>query len=71
MILDNDVPAPTRSGPKYPFNKMNIGQSFSVPKISKASVMAAASTYKSRHRSHGWDFTSKTEGDFTRFWRIA
>lgn len=71
MRLDDEIAVPAvATSLKYPFRDMKIGQSFVVPKTERNAARCAASTYKCRHRGH-WNFTSKTEGDFTRFWRIA
>lgn len=69
--VDIGVPIPTilgRTGspPKYPFKKMNIGDSFRAD-IPTKSMSNAASAYS---RRHGAKFTVRKEGNGSRVWRI-
>lgn len=64
------IPRPNAERGKYPFHKMEIGDSFVVPIDSRGAVVAAGNCYK---KKHGMRFTTRrTEcGQFVRIWRIA
>jgi hypothetical protein len=68
--LDSTRPAPT-SRPAgnlvYPFPRMEVGQSFTVPWAGQGTLRSAANQYG---RRHGVRFTTRTEGDKIRIWRI-
>ena len=52
----------------YPYEEMKVGESFTVPKIHRAKVLNA--NYRASKRT-GYVFTSKTEGEVIRVWRIS
>lgn len=76
MNIDKGFPVPElgdRKGGRgrpavYPFHKMAVGDSFSVPLESRNKATGAASLYA---KTNGGKFSSKTMGDKTvRIWRI-
>ena len=52
----------------YPYEEMEVGDSFCVPCESRAKVLNA--NYRAFKRL-GWRFQAKTEGDVVRVWRVA
>lgn len=52
----------------YPYESMEIGDSFSVPVASRAKVLNA--NYRAGKRLH-MKFVARTEGDVVRVWRVA
>ena len=62
-----DVPKP-RVVYSYPYASMEVGDSFVVPKESRQKV--ANATYRASKRL-GYKFTSKSEGEFLRIWRVS
>lgn len=70
--IEHDIPTPTprRGKRRYPFECMEIGDSFAVPigdrngKSLQASVMGAAK------RCRPMRFTSRLEAEFVRIWRV-
>lgn len=50
--IDQDIPVPERrtSVTKYPFAKMNVGDSFAVPANTFSRAVRAAYAYGARHR---------------------
>ena len=52
----------------YPYESMEVGDSFVVPKEARQKV--ANATYRASKRL-GYKFTSKAEGEHLRIWRIA
>ncbi len=74
--IDKNVPLPARGtstgGKKYPFERMEVGDSFFVPwtQGSKNSVNSSAYWAKKRY---GFGFTTRTDNDYggIRVWRVA
>jgi hypothetical protein len=67
--VDRDVPIPAfiEGGRKYPFNTMNVGDSFAVSALARPAVITASVTYA---RKHGVKFTTRKDGSGYRIWRI-
>lgn len=68
--IEKNVPMPEylrmrRS--RYPFNEMEIGDSFFAGE-SRGKVASAAHTYG---KKHGLRFSMRSEGDGFRVWRVA
>ena len=67
--IEVGVPAPKmRVVYAYPYEDMEVGDSFAVPLSARAKVLNA--NYRAGKRL-GWVFTAKTEGDVVRVWRTA
>jgi hypothetical protein len=67
--IEVGVPAPKmRVVYAYPYEDMEVGDSFAVPLSARAKVLNA--NYRAGKRL-GWVFTAKTEGDTVRVWRTA
>jgi len=67
--IESGVPAPKmRVVYAYPYEDMEVGDSFTVPLSARAKVLNA--NYRAGKRL-GWVFTAKTEGDVVRVWRTA
>lgn len=66
--IDKGIPVP---GPRYrwPFAKMEVGDSFTVGKGAATDLRNGASRWKARHP--GWEYLTRKEGDRVRFWRTA
>lgn len=67
--IEKGIKIPTGRG-KYPFHLMGIGDSFCVKKAKgdiPGDVRCSAYTYGKRH---GMKFTTKSEDDGVRVWRI-
>ena len=56
---------------RYPFYKMNIGDSFEVLSESKMSIQAARVAASLYGNAHNMKFTSRARGQLLRVWRIA
>lgn len=74
LKIDKDVPIPMRGswqglGRKYPFEEMEVGDSFFVTDVSPKSVRTSANGWKKRHP--GFDYTSRVIDGGTRVWRIG
>jgi hypothetical protein len=81
VIIESNIEVPKGSGRgnwkkenvKYPIDKLNVNDSFWVPKSKGASMRSTASRFK-RHNS-GWSYTVRSEkldGDEGyRIWRTA
>lgn len=71
--IKKNIPIPKgRSGShgrptKYPFGKMDIGDSFFIPKDSAGSASQCASIYK---KKHGGNFTRRQVVGGFRIWRV-
>lgn len=66
-------------GKNYPFDKMEVGDSFTIPKVSnrtlagtQQTLLSAAKTYSLRNKLN-WTFSTKTdkETNTVRIWRLA
>jgi len=67
--IEVGVPAPKmRVVYAYPYEEMELGDSFTVPLSARAKVLNA--NYRAGKRL-GWVFTAKTEGEQVRVWRTA
>jgi hypothetical protein len=51
----------------YPYEEMEVGDSFVVPVVARAKVLNA--NYRAGRRL-GWRFEARTEGDVVRVWRV-
>ena len=52
----------------YPYESMEVGDSFTVPVIARAKVLNA--NYRASKKL-GFKFSSKSEGELLRVWRVA
>lgn len=68
-VIDKGIPIPKErpAALKYPFDKMRVGDSFSVPALDRNLVSSAAYHYG---RRHGMSFTVRTSSKEQRVWRI-
>lgn len=69
--IEKNVPMPkeTNTGvPKYPFARMELGDSIFTEKTGSRLVRSAAYSFG---KYHGWRFASRKEGEGLRIWRIA
>lgn len=65
ITIEKDVPIPSRPSGSYPFDQLDVGDSFSVPVRSRNSV----STYLKKFGKKR--FITRTQSDDTvRVWRI-
>jgi len=62
--IDKGIPIPELKRTKYPFDLMNIGDSFFAPKPNLTASIQCA------HARTGFKFTSKFENGGTRVWRV-
>lgn len=53
----------------YPFDQMEVGDSFCVSAKLRSRVSSAAAWWKGMHP--GWDYTTRKVGDSFRVWRTA
>lgn len=71
--IEKGVPIPVRQrGTKFPFDKMKIGDSFTIPyktKNTSAAIHSSARKFCIKHKLK-WKFTARTEGKKVRIWRI-
>jgi|APCry1669189000_1035189.scaffolds.fasta_scaffold119846_2 hypothetical protein len=68
LEIEKEVPTPKeRVVYKYPYDDMQIGDSFTVPVSHKANVMNANHRAGKRLARR---FMARTEGDYVRVWRI-
>lgn len=51
----------------YPYEEMEVGDSFVVPVVARAKVLNA--NYRAGRRL-GWRFEARTEGNVVRVWRV-
>lgn len=68
--IEKNVPMPNglrTRGSRYPFPQMEVGDSF-FAQGSRGTIASAAHTYG---KKHGFRFSSRTEGDGVRVWRVA
>lgn len=70
FVIEKGVQVQARSehSRKYPFNEMDIGDSFAIPGDLMTSVRSAATAFG---RDHSQKFTVRKDGDGGRCWRIA
>lgn len=70
IVIEKGIPAPEyfRRSRKYPYDQMEIGDSFAVPAGMAESCRTGASRYGKRH---GKKFSVHTTPDGVRCWRIA
>jgi hypothetical protein len=70
--LEKDIPIPAKQmrirPSKYPFNKMEIGESFLVPLNKLKTIRTAIGLYKKKHPE--WGYASRTLPEGFRIWRI-
>lgn len=71
--IDNHIapPCSVKSGKrsKYPFADMQVGESFAVSLDERANLRNILSGWKNRHP--GWDYATRSDGEFFRIWRTA
>jgi hypothetical protein len=69
--IEKNIPVGYETKPAYPFEKMNVGDSFFVKGDKKKinSVGVAVSGYKKK--TPGVNFTCRASNDGIRVWRIA
>ena len=67
--IDKDVPVPHRRSLKYPWQVMEIGDSFAFPSKDKGSVNSAACSYARRHDA--MFMMRKVSETHHRIWRIT
>ena len=65
--IDKGIPMPTRSTEKYPFEKMEVGDSFFVPGLGIRSV---STRVEDESRKSGRKFKSRSVEGGVRVWRI-
>ena len=69
IVMESGVEMPKpRVVYAYPYEEMDVGDSFCVPLEARAKVLNA--NYRAGKRL-GWVFTAKTEGEQVRVWRTA
>jgi hypothetical protein len=69
LEVSRRVPLPkVRRVYSYPYSKLEIGDSFAVPKEDRAKVLNA--NYRASKRL-GYKFSARTVGDVVRVWRTA
>ena len=69
LVVEDKVSLPKpRVVYAYPYEEMNVGDSFAVPVEARQKVLNA--NYRASKRL-GLRFTSRTEGDVVRVWRVA
>ena len=56
-----------RSVYSYPYSKLEVGDSFAVPRGDRAKVLNA--NYRASKRL-GYKFSARTQGDIVRVWRV-
>lgn len=61
MEIEKNIPIPPRS--KYPIDKMEVGDSISIPGVGNISDVIR------KFKEMGWKFTSRKEDDHYRLWR--
>lgn len=66
--IDKNIPMPTRRYSKYPFNEMEVGDSFFVE--GKSNALLSIAKYFAKSQKLDWKFTVRKEVNGTRIWRI-
>ena len=71
LKIEKNVPAPTE-GPKYPFAKLKVGESFEVPAsiATAAAVRVAASDYAAKNPGVKLRTQQNEAKTATRVWRV-
>lgn len=68
ITIEKRVPLPAvRRVYAYPYENMEVGDSFTVPKVDRAKVLNA--NYRAWLKS-GCRFAAKTQGEVVRVWRV-
>ena len=69
--IETDIPLPKRRGyaRKFPFDKMEVGNSIPLP--DKETYLKATSASQHYGKEHGKKFASRSTPDGFRIWRIA
>jgi len=68
LVLESGVQMPKpRVVYAYPYEEMDVGDSFVVPVVARAKVLNA--NYRAGRRL-GWRFEARTEGVVVRVWRV-
>ena len=66
--IDKDIPRPlSTKGSKYPFERMDLGDSFFVPGITSSHLSNGARQWG---RHHNMKFVVRKEADGARVWRV-
>lgn len=72
FTIEHDIPMPeaTRNQrtTKYPFSKMNVGDSFTAA-VKAESLVASARAWAKR-QNNGFKFSVRPEGSGARLWRV-
>jgi len=70
FAIEKGIPIPggSKLAPKYPFDKLDVNDSFFVPGARRATVGAAAYHFANKN---GRKFTVRLVDDGVRVWRIA
>jgi hypothetical protein len=72
FIIEKKIPIPKKCHPlKYPFYKMDIGDSFLVEVKDKCEIGAIRATCVYLFRKHRLKFITRSMGDKIRVWRVA
>lgn len=73
LKVEKGVPLPPLSGgrARYPWDAMEIGDSFFVPGRTSVEMAAIAASASHAKRRSGWRFSCRAESDGARVWRIA
>jgi len=66
IVIEKGVPLPI-SNTKYPFESMEVGDSFTVPNDYRKSLQATISYF---HQRGGKRYTVRKNGDICRCWRV-
>ena len=69
LVIESEISIPdVRKVFKYPHSKMKVGDSFVVPREDRQKVLNANWRLGKRF---GMMFTSRTDGDWVRVWRVS
>jgi hypothetical protein len=71
--LDTNVPMPTVNSNKYPFDGMDVGDSFFVPGGNAVRRLRSAAAYHARQANvkYSTRVTTENDTDGARCWRVA
>lgn len=75
MIIEKNIPIPSGTGitgrrAKYPFGEMEVGDSLFIDNEPRGSQSGASMASKQHGARYGKKFTSRTEGNGVRIWRV-
>ena len=66
-FIEKGIVVPKRWGSKYPFEEMEVGDSF-FAKANSGSLLTMAKYFIKKNKND-WKFVSRKEGDGVRIWR--